>query len=247
MEYMEVDHDHEPGAGGTKIHGGHLRTLEALFRHPTAHNLEWADVVGLIKKIGAVTPVGNDKFGFAVNGEHHELHKPHTKDLPSDQIADLRHFLMRAGWDSGSQVRAEPHADTQAPSLVVVVDHHGAKIYRVDAVSGDTSRREIRPYDPHHFLHHLAHKDQSRGEGQRAPEDPAFYRLISEALATAGRIVVIGHGTGKSNAAKHLTKYLQKHHVETYQRVVSQLDADLSAITTSQLLELADRALGRVA
>ncbi len=36
--------------GRTAIHGAHLRTLEALFRHPPAHNLEWMDVVALIEK-----------------------------------------------------------------------------------------------------------------------------------------------------------------------------------------------------
>jgi len=44
--------------GRTAIHGAHLRTLEALFRHPPAHNLEWMDVVALIEKIGTVQEEG---------------------------------------------------------------------------------------------------------------------------------------------------------------------------------------------
>jgi hypothetical protein len=128
-------------------------------------------------------------------------------------------------------------------TLMVVVDHHGAKIYRIDPGSGHPSSHEIRPYDPHHFLHHLTHKEQSREEGQRAPEDPSFYKRISDALAAAGRILIVGHGKGKSNAAHHLLEYLQTHQRETYQRVVREIEADLSAITTPQLLVLAEQAL----
>lgn len=227
------------------IHGAHLRTLEALFRHPVAHNLEWMDVLALIEKIGAVHQKGGDKFTFDVGGEHLLMHKPHTKDLTSSEVVDLRHFLQRAGWSPAGPSEAVASPEPAAPTLMVVVDHHGAKIYRIDTAFGDAAKREISPYDPHHFLHHLTHKDQSREQGQRAPEDAGFYERIAAALATGGGIVVVGHGTGKSNAAQHLTEYLRNHHRETYQRIVRELAADLSATTPPQLLALAEQALGR--
>ncbi len=234
-----------PSQGRMAIHGAQLRTLEALFRHPPAHNLEWMDVVALIEKIGAVHQTGDNKFTFDVAGEHHLMHKPHTKDLTSSEVVDLRHFLQRAGWspDAPSQAAARP--DPAPPSLMVVVDHHGARIYRIDTESGKASEEEITPYDPHHFLHHLTHKEQSRERGQRAPEDADFYRRIGDAVAAGGKIVVVGHGTGKSNAATHLAEYLRTHHRETYQRVVHEIGVDLSAVTTLQLLALAQQALGR--
>jgi hypothetical protein len=231
--------------GLAAIHGAHLRTLEALFRHPTAHNLEWMDVVSLIEKIGAVHQKANDKFAFDVGDQNYLMHKPHTKDLTSSEVIDLRHFLQRAGWSPEKPSHAVAHPDLEPPTLMVVVDHHGAKIYRIAPASGDTSKREITPYDPHHFLHHLTHKEQSREQGQRAPEDPSFYKRIGDALAAGGRIVVVGHGTGKSNAAQHLTEYLRTHHSETYQRIVREINADLSAVTTPQLLALAEQALGQ--
>jgi hypothetical protein len=227
------------------IHGKHLATLEALFRHPAAHNLEWMDVVALIEKIGTVGQKGDNKFTFDVGGEHHLIHKPHGKDLTSSEVADLRHFLQRAGWSPGAPFQAAGRSEPVALSLMVAVDHHGARIYRIDIAPNDSSKREIKPYDPHHFLHHLTHKEQSRERGQRAPEDAGFYKQISDALATSSRIVVVGHGTGKSNAAQHLTEYLRSHHPEIYQRVVGEVGADLSATTTPQLLELAEQALGR--
>jgi hypothetical protein len=231
--------------GRTAIHGAHLRTLEAVFRHPPAHNLEWMDVVALFEKIGAVQEKGNNKFSFEVGGEHYLMHKPHTKDLTSSEVVDLRHFLQRVGWSPEAPSQASARPEPAPPTLMVVVDHHGARIYRIDTAPGDASKRELTPYDPHHFLHHLTHKEQSREQGQRAPEDAGFYQRIGDALAAGGRIVVVGHGTGKSNAAQHLTEYLRTHHRETYQRIVREIEADLSAITTPQLLALAEQALGR--
>jgi hypothetical protein len=82
-----------------------------------------------------------------------------------------------------------------------------------------------------------------RAEGQRASEEPGFYRQIGDALAAAtGRILLVGHGKGKSNAARHLEEYLRAHHHEIYQRVVRKVETDLSSITTPQLLELAEQA-----
>jgi hypothetical protein len=229
-------------AGRRELHGAHLATLEALFRHPTAHNLEWVSVIGLLQKIGRVSQKANAKFALELAGEHYLLHKPHTKDLTSSEVVDLRHFLQRAGW-SPEGPRQSVAAPGVAPSiLMVVVDHHGAKIYRIEPGPDEASPHQIRPYDPYHFLHHLARKEQLRAAGQRAPEDPGFYGRISDALAAGERILVVGHGKGKSNAAQHLVEYLRTHHRDTYQRVVREIEADLSAITAPQLVNLAEQA-----
>jgi hypothetical protein len=186
------------------------------------------------------------------------MRKPHTKDLTSSEVLALRHFLIEAGVSpehpSEPAIHPDPahsesaHSESAeptlaAPDLLIVVDHHGAKIFHIDVTSDDASEHVIRPYDPHHFLHHLTHKDQDRERGQRAPEEPAYYERIADAVALGGNIVVVGHGVGKSNAAHHLTEYLRSHHRETYQRIVREIDADLSSITTPQLLDLARTAL----
>jgi hypothetical protein len=225
------------------IKGRHRHTLEALFAHPLPHNLRWNDIVGLIGAIGSCQEKSNGEFVLEVAGKRHLMRKPHDKDLTSSEVMDLRHFLQQAGCspDPSSQPPARP--DPAAPSLLIVVDHHGTKIFQADVSSADTSDHVIRPYDPHHFLHHLVHKDQLRERGQRAPEEPAYYEKIAAAVASGGKIVVVGHGTGKSNAAHHLTEYLKSHHRETYQRVVREIDTDLSSITIPQLLDLARHAL----
>jgi len=200
------------------------------------------DVIALFDNIGTVHRKANSKFALELAGQHYLLQKAHTKDLTSSEVVDLRHFLERAGWSAEAPSQAAATRHVVPATLIVVVDHHGAKLYRTEPGSGEASPHKITPYDPHHFLHHLTHKDQLREEGQRAAEDPGFYRQISDALAAAGKIFVVGHGKGKSNAGRHLVEYLRVHHAETYQRVVREVEADLSAITTPQLLELAERA-----
>jgi hypothetical protein len=225
------------------VTGAHHRTLEAIFRHPAAHNLEWSDVVGLIGRIGTSHETSNNEFVFEVAGHHHSMRKPHSKDLTGAQVIDVRHFLAQAGFSPELSSQPVSHPDPAAPSLLVVVDHHGAKIFHVDVSSDEAAAHVITPYDPHHFLHHLVHKDQSRERGQRAPEEPAYYARIAEAVGLGSKIVVAGHGTGKSNAAHHLTEYLRSHHRETYQRIVREITVDLSGVTTPQLLDLARQAL----
>ena len=74
---------------------GRSRPCSDIRRHK---NLEWMDVVALIEHIGVVHEKGNNKFTFAVGGELVLMLEPHTKNLTSSEVSDLRHFLRRAGW-----------------------------------------------------------------------------------------------------------------------------------------------------
>jgi hypothetical protein len=212
------------------------RTLTAIFRHPTEHNLEWSDMAALVEKMGAVDQKANGAFAFRSGHEHHFMHKPHTKDLPTAEIIELRHFLTRAGWSRDAPAQAAPTATAAAPCLLVAIDHHGARLYQIDISSADASEHVIKPYGPHHFLHHMRNKDQSRERGPKQAEDTTYYVRIAEVLAAGGAIILVGHGKGTSNAAHHLAAYLREHHRETYARVVATL-------TDPQLLALGAQAL----
>jgi hypothetical protein len=236
-------HEDAPPRDHAAVTGSRRRTLEAIFRHPSAHNLEWTDVVALIGKIGEVDAKANSEFAFKVAGEHLLMRKPHTKDLTGSEVITLRHFLAQAGWSLEAPPEPSLQSTEAAPILMVVVDHHEARIYHIEGSADDDANQEIKPYDPHHFLHHLTHKNQDREQGQRAPEDPAFYKQIAQALAAGGRIIVVGHGTGKSNAAHHLTEYLRVHDRAIHDRIAREVVVDLSSTTSPQLLEIAQNAL----
>jgi hypothetical protein len=241
--FKNANLEETPSEALSAVTGSNRRTLDAIFRHPLAHNLGWNDVVALLEKIGEVEEGANSEFLLRVGGKHHLTHRPRTKDLTAPEVIGLRQFLLQAGWSPEPSSQPATSPAQAAPSLMVVVDHHGSRIFHIDVASDDASEHVIKPYDPHHFLHHLTHKDQSRQRGQRAPEESSYYEQIASALAAGGSIVVVGHGAGHSNAADHLIEYLRAHYRETYQRVVREVVADLSSITPPQLLDLARQAL----
>jgi len=240
-----------PGAAnlGTSKHraaldGSDGRTFDAIFRHPQAHNLKWSDVVALFETIGEVEHKANNEFILILGTERHSMRAPHTKDMSLPEIAGLRRFLIRSDWSAEGppQQQPEPPADA-APNLLVVLDHHEGNIYEIEAASPGVSKLTAKPYDPHHFQHHLAHRDQSRERGQRTHEDLSFYERLSDGLTNAGKIIVMGHGKGHSNAASYLMEYLRTHRHDTYQRIVRDMEVDLSSLTLPQLLAIAREAL----
>ncbi len=158
-----------------------------------------------------------------------------TPAQPNSPATSLRDFVS-------GDYKCGDHRQV-APALLVAMDHHAARIFRIDVTSLDASNHVITPYDPHHYLHHLTHKDQGREHGQQAHEDASFYERIAQAVASDSRIVVVGHGNGHSNSAHHLVEYLQSHHREAYGRTVTEVVANLSSFTDPQLLDLARHAL----
>jgi hypothetical protein len=226
-------------------------TMEALYQHPLSHNLEWSRVVALFERLGTVDQKGSNEIAFGLGGEHHRVHKPHDKDLTTAEVMTFRHMLTRAGWapqgpasKAGAGTVGKMAAATLEPAdFLVVVDHHEAQLYHLDVRSADLVDHVIRPFDPHHLLHHVSHNDQAREQRQRMPEDHAFYESIAQAVLPAGAIVIIGHGTGRSNAAHHLVEFLHRQHPDTARRVVCEVVADLSGLTAPQLLDLGRRAL----
>src|SRR5260370_12109997 len=64
---------------------------------------------------------------------------------------------------------------------------------------------------------------------------------MAEVITPANEIVVIGHATGKSNAADFLKEYLKTHHPDISRRVIATESADLSAVTEPEIEALAKR------
>jgi hypothetical protein len=190
--------------------------------------------------LGTTRQEPNGRVLIAVRDHKYVFHPPHTKDLTSEEVTQLRNFLEGAGVtpDSPDLASAEgADLESAPPDMVVVVDHHSARLYTIEGTS-ETARR-LRPYDPHHFLHHPAHEQERELHGQREPEDPAYYSRMAAALAPARRIVLLGHGAGNSNAAAHFAQVLHTEHREISERIVATRTVDLSAITEPQLLALA--------
>jgi hypothetical protein len=225
------------------VTGADRRTLDAIFRHPLAHNLSWREVVALMGTIGGADEKQNGDVLFHAGLEQLSMKTPHTKDLSVSDVMDLRHFLTRAGWspDAAASSPTQARSEADAQSLIVVIDHAGAQVYRIDLFADDADG--VTAHDPRQLLHHLERKRHDEDRDETYPADERFFEGVSAALASGGHIVVIGHGKGQSNEAAHLTAYLKRRHPETYQRIVREIVADLGRLTTPERLKLGRDAL----
>jgi hypothetical protein len=199
-------------------------------------SVRWDEAFELIEHLGHVEPHGGEEFAFVV-GAHRELFKrPHGQELGIDEVSRLRKFLKAAD--------AEPAAaeGAQDSTTVVVIDHHSAHLFR-DA--NETGQRgvEIKPYDPHHFHHHLVHRKEAHYQGDRVPEESSFYEEIAQALVSAKDIVLVGHGVGKSSAVDALLSHLKAHHPNAAKRIKGVEVVDLSALSEPQIEAIVRRKL----
>ncbi len=77
----------------------HRRTLEKVFRRPTASDLAWREVVGLIEALGGEVRSGSGSVrAFSLRGRDLIVHEPHPRGvLPKGFVERVRRFLEEAG------------------------------------------------------------------------------------------------------------------------------------------------------
>ena len=79
------------------------------------------------------------------------------------------------------------------------------------------------------------------GDEDRVEPPVANLNSLQGTQVGAGQILLIGHATGKSNAADLLKEYLKTHHPDISRRVIATESADLSAVTEPEIEALAKR------
>jgi len=215
----------------------HEELLESLVGGKLPRNLTWSAVVDLIGQIGEVTPHGNDEFTFVVGSQREVFKRASTHNLEVEEIARLRRFLRDA------EVPRNPAEPRPLGRMVVVIDHHAAHIYHDLGGSKPQDEVTVKPYDPFGFQHHLIHRKEAHYKGEHVPEEDSWYEEIAADLVHADAIVFIGHATGKSSAAGFLSEYLKTHHPETFQRIIANETADLSALTEPEIEAIAKKHL----
>jgi hypothetical protein len=83
-------------ADGIKLNGHHRVTLEKIFQHPTSHNIQWHDVLSLLKSVGEVHEGHDHRFKVTLGGETETLDAPSGHDIDEQMVVDLRRMLKGA-------------------------------------------------------------------------------------------------------------------------------------------------------
>jgi hypothetical protein len=120
-----------------------------------------------------------------------------------------------------------------ASHLLVVLDHHEAKVFS-NEVHGSVPAR-LAPYDPHGFGKHL-HSAHEWTDGKRQPERKQFYEAIAKTLRGAEQVLLFGSGTGRSSAMDQLVADLKEHHKDVAEKIIGAVVIDISHTTDAQLL-----------
>ena len=211
------------------LSGSHLRTYTAIFRHPAAHNLAWHDVHALFRHLGRMDEEPNGNFTVTRNGQTLMLHPPRTKDVAeTDEVLALRRFLER----SESSVAAVPVTEP-AGDLLLVINHHEARIFHLEPSRADPQR--VMPHPPEDFFRH-APNSRNFSRGLEKPDPNSFFGPVAKALEGTGRILVFGGGTGTGSEMEQFVTWVKPHAPGVAGRIVGSLVIDEHHLTDAQIL-----------
>jgi hypothetical protein len=217
---------------GSGLSGTHQKVYDRILQHPLPHNLQWRELLSMLSALPGATVVEekDGKVKITRNGHAMVLHHPRGKDVADEnELMQVRHFLQQ------SSVPTPPPA-ARATHLLVVIDHHEARVYSTEMQGAVPVR--ITPYDPYGFGRSLRY-NQDDSTGQRKPELKSFYEAVAKTLEGAQQILVFGTGTGASSAMKQFLSDLAKHHHDLAERIIGSEVINENHLTENQLLAMA--------
>jgi hypothetical protein len=84
-------------AEGIKLDGHHRATVRKIFQHPVSHNIQWHDVLSLLRSVAEVTEGHDGRFKVTLGTEAETLDAPRGSDVNEQMVIDLRRMLRGAG------------------------------------------------------------------------------------------------------------------------------------------------------
>jgi hypothetical protein len=122
-------------------------------------------------------------------------------------------------------------------NVVAVIDFHEAVIYPTDAAPRQRPERLVASDPEGHF--HEVHHHAGNPSGAYEDDSPAYWRDLTDALAPAAAILLLGHGTGKANATHRWVAYVEQHRKDVAAKVVADVRVDIDHLEVKQVLGLA--------
>jgi hypothetical protein len=132
---------------------------------------------------------------------------------------------------------ADGQQQIRGKNVVAVIDFHESILYPTDAAPHQRPERLVAT-DPEGHFHHV-HHHAGNPAGTYEDDSPAYWRALTEALAPAAAILLLGHGKGKANASHHWVAYVEEHHKDVAAKVVADVRADIDHLDMHQVLGLA--------
>lgn len=130
----------------------------------------------------------------------------------------------------------------RSKNVVAVIDFRDTTIYPTDASPGERPERVIAsdPRGRFRKVHHRA----GNPKGTYEDDSSAYWREVTEALAPAGAILLLGHGGGKANASHKWVAFVEQHRKDVAAKVVADVRVDIDRLDERQVLRLAQYYFG---
>ena len=129
--------------------------------------------------------------------------------------------------------------DEESELTLVVITQDECRIWKA-GLAPNTAPLIIKPKV---FVGKKQFRNANDGESHRGHDVDKFGKVylesISLVLAGAKEILLITHGTGKSNAFGAFKGHIDSHHADLAKQVVGHIEADISNMTDAELLALA--------
>ena len=212
------------------LSGPYRTSLNLIFKNPVSHHLSWKHAHELFDHLGTVQQVSNHRFEITVGSDTLIFLKPHTAHLTESEMLELRAFLKGAGWAPNlltNQDAAQASAHQVDQAAVVVISRHDASVYHFN-------RSGLAGTEPTDNWPKFEVADGGHAR---------FLYLITEAVASDEKIIVIGALDKDRQPIEDLAKHLREHHKHAKSRAVHELAAEVHHLSVPAIRTLAAAAL----
>lgn len=128
-------------------------------------------------------------------------------------------------------------AEISEKFVVVTITHDEARVWATGTAPGSTPEKIVPPSRTN--VHHHVRRGQDHHMHRIHEFDGEFLESVSQAVADAGTIMLIGHGKGKTDSLVALVQHLERKHPQTARKVIGALHADIPAMSEGEILKLA--------
>ncbi len=122
-------------------------------------------------------------------------------------------------------------------AVVIAITHDEARIWLLNDESSQPIHVIVREEQEHiHVRQAQAHHGHASEIGE-----PNFFDDIADVLTHTSDIVLLGHGTGKANAAERFERHIGDHHKSILERIAVEWNVNIPALTEGELIAEARR------
>lgn len=221
--------------GGLMSDKKHIHTLSELYTHPIARNIKWQELIPGLTSIGIVY---SDKKGshqhFTPNGHTVTLGHAEHDNLDAEEIVKLRHFIS-------TSAATQNETPDLSQDIIIAIDHHQAIVFHAPGTALEA--RTEHHADTSQIKSRVLHKHPTSPPfNDNGPDiDNSYYNAMINEMSKARRIVILGHGTGTSNAASQLIAKIFNKNPGIARRIAAIQRCDLEAMSEPQIVSLGEQ------